>query len=216
MRKKLKARDKKAHKMTSDGLVERNAATGEELRLSKREAELGFCSEKVENSSSRNNVRAIAPRKQGRKQAYRQAEENRVSEPDSTLQKVTAGATALHESKPNEPADYMPQQADPKPPAEPPVRPERLLRLQFTQVEAVPVKPLTSAKRGGNIPQSLLSHSRNPKPPSDGKKTPLPLHPVEAAGSSVLSFAHKKFMKQSMRMPERSPPTALKRLSKTV
>jgi len=38
----LKARDKVAHKMTKDGLVETNAATGESISISRREADLDF------------------------------------------------------------------------------------------------------------------------------------------------------------------------------
>jgi hypothetical protein len=36
---KLKARDKITRKMTKDGLIERNAATGEDVRVSKRETD---------------------------------------------------------------------------------------------------------------------------------------------------------------------------------
>ena len=41
-RTKLKARDKHTRKMSKDGLIERNAATGEELRISTRETDIDY------------------------------------------------------------------------------------------------------------------------------------------------------------------------------
>jgi hypothetical protein len=69
---KLKARDKVTHKMSRDGLIKRNAATGEDARVSKREIELDLRGGKPERGTffflikgraagSQKNINSAAP-----------------------------------------------------------------------------------------------------------------------------------------------------------
>jgi len=53
-RRRLKARDKLIKKMSSDGLIEHNVTTGEDLRISGREAELNLSEKNLHNQSGQN------------------------------------------------------------------------------------------------------------------------------------------------------------------
>lgn len=66
--KEFRARDKKVQKLTRDGLVERNQATGEESRISQRTADISFRPERTQEQALKRPEASRARNKQKRKQ----------------------------------------------------------------------------------------------------------------------------------------------------
>ncbi len=66
--KEFRARDKKVQKLTRDGLVERNQATGEESRISQRTADISFGPERTQEQALKRPEASRARNKQKRKQ----------------------------------------------------------------------------------------------------------------------------------------------------
>jgi hypothetical protein len=77
MSRHFKARDKTTQKMTKDGLVERNAATGEDISLSKRQADVDLRAAKPGNRGFSQAGKDISPKATPkRKQVYRHGKAN--------------------------------------------------------------------------------------------------------------------------------------------
>ena len=107
-REPMKARDRITLKNTRDGLVERNAATGEDSRISKRETEMGLSD--VNHDERLNLTQNRRKRKNGkrRRQPSNRADiANDITQPKSfrgnTIPKATVAASALNQAKPKEP-----------------------------------------------------------------------------------------------------------------
>ena len=77
--KNLRAKDKRVNKMTRDGLVERNAATGEDIRVTKREAELDLGGKLKQAPLSRDSKRPDGRHPAARKNSSFQQQQDKTA-----------------------------------------------------------------------------------------------------------------------------------------
>jgi hypothetical protein len=96
---KLKARDKRTLKNTRDGLVERNIVTGEDVRITEREAEQNLRGIKPQDDIRVSKATPTTPQsvKSSHKRQQRQYQQNHKSEPDKTVMETpnTAETSAV-------------------------------------------------------------------------------------------------------------------------
>ncbi|GHV08309.1 peptidase M24 [Clostridia bacterium] len=109
-KRKLKGRDKLALKNTRDGAVERNAATGDEVRVSKRDTELDLRGGKQSDKTNFSQVGKSSAKSKNRKQVYRH---NRAESADveqkSSIQETPADNAVQSAPKPNDNAAVQSQ-----------------------------------------------------------------------------------------------------------
>jgi murein DD-endopeptidase MepM/ murein hydrolase activator NlpD len=92
--KKMKARDRITLKNTRDGLVERNAATGEDKRISKREIDFDLRGETPERETY-SQLGNSSSKRAKRKQSYRHGKADSAPEPKQSVIHETGQPTAL-------------------------------------------------------------------------------------------------------------------------
>ncbi|MDR0915657.1 MAG: hypothetical protein LBN02_00470 [Oscillospiraceae bacterium] len=194
-REKLRAREKVASKMTRDGLVERNAVTGEDIRVSRRETELDLRG----NLSERGTLSQVGTRSKPKPRAKSGDTRGTQNEMPSSDTLAAPQPRIVPETAP----DAIPSIA-----REPPDKPAKPAKLQFTQDEKVPQKDnksvsaaqrrfdranskLTDAKR--NLPTKRNLHfEKEVKTQGEHLKGALPLRSVKAAGNAAIAHGHRK------------------------
>jgi murein DD-endopeptidase MepM/ murein hydrolase activator NlpD len=199
----FKARDKVTRRITKNGLVERNEATGEESRVSKRETDID---PRRERHNEHTTPRAAAPTKHGRgtqgprespPPARRQPPPQR--EPDAAPKRKPPGK---NESPPPDPG-RLKFAADEKPPEPPGKKLKRArasavradLKLEQAQ-NALPTKRVLRADKAfdgqkGKMKRRLRFETRT-KSQAEHLRGPAVARPVKTAGNAALMYGHKK------------------------
>jgi murein DD-endopeptidase MepM/ murein hydrolase activator NlpD len=193
-----KARDKVTLKNTRDGLVERNAATGEDAKVTKREAELDLRGVKPEDKtrlSQAGNLQsamprpkaqhkrqqrqyqqhkpdnAEAPQKAGTPAVYRQPQNGSTSIPPSAAvsESDDARATEAPQSPPRSPAERVSQRP---PKSKPPPNRKKQYRPNSPAQTAIASAPGIAADASKSEPASGHAPLRREMPTALSEDTP--------------------------------------------
>lgn len=221
--KEFKKRDKRVHKMTRDGLVEQNRATGEQQRVSQRLQDVSFSREQEpEQRAGRYYQRAAAPspepeqerRQQRPPDAYRQQTAERVEQAEAPGPPRVEGARdiPLHPTPSAEP-----------PAAPPPRQTGERSRLQHEKApEPERGQPATQkraayrftpdAARMEQAPESVGQTA--PEPPRVEGARDIPLRPTPSAEPSETppprQTERSRLQYEKSPEPERGQPAAQK------
>lgn len=217
--KEFKKRDKRVHKMTRDGLVEQNRATGEQQRVSQRLQDVSFAREQEpEQWAGRYYQRAAAPSPQPE-------QEQRQQRPPDAYWQQTAERVAESEPPRVEGAKDIPLRPTPsaEPPATPPPRQAEHSRLQHDR------PPTGSADRPGQSRQAYRftpdaarmeqapesAGQTAPEPPRVEGAQDIPLRPTPSteppAAPPPRQAERSRLQYDKPPEPERGQPAAQKR-----
>lgn len=181
MSKRFKARDKVTHKMTKDGVALHNATTGENTRVSKREADMRFGGglPKDDKYIKAGSTAAVASPKH-RKQTYRhsKSEIEPETKPDVAPEEPKTGSSHIDGAY-TEPMDTVPVYAAPD------AKPASTLEAAKT---GSPYRSVTNARYTDTASRPAPPDTKPPSTP--GTPTPTPYgHDITADPTGIKSAA---------------------------